>query len=134
MKEKRVLIVHPSRGRPAEAEKAFFNHVNLRKNLGTKIKYIFCLDFDDPRLPEYNTSLYAENVEVAFMVNENVGCVQAANRAYNRKLLDTVDLVILTSDDMRLCYAWDFELFSVLDLHGNCIAIKTTQPGAVDND
>jgi len=122
----RVLIVHPSRGRPAEALKCFRQTIG-RSTGETEITYIFSLDSDDPRLGEYQTDFQIDGVTVLFYVYKNSGCCGAVNRAYSIELLSRHDFVILHSDDMELCDRWDLRLKEVFNLVGYDKVIKTKQ-------
>lgn len=135
MKPFRVLIIHPTRGRPEEAFRAFRNHVETMAGENTQIKYIFSMDSDDKTISQYQTDISCKNVEVGFMItNGNSGCVDAVNACYNRKQLQEMDLIILTSDDMRLCQGWDISLKEILDREGYDKCIKTKQPGDFHKD
>lgn len=135
---KRILIVHPSRGRPELALATLENHIGNSSGQHP-ITYIYSCDVDDPSMERYRDWLgpaiggfLARNgfrhVTGQTVFAQNHGIVQAVNRVYSRELLGRHDFVVLTSDDMRMPAGWDASLVEVFDKVGYDKAVKTCQP------
>lgn len=119
----KILIVHPSRGRPIQALEAYNNYFSLCSD-SSKITYILSIDVDDKNVEEYKRNFSCE-----ILINENRGCVEAVNRAYSIDILGKHDFVILTSDDIHFCKDWDLLLQKEFDEYGYDKVVKTKQPG-----
>lgn len=126
----KILIVHASRGRPLQAKKIYdlVYSTSSKKNI---ILYTLCLDMDDPELAKYK-DLFEGFAEL--IVDNNNGCVQATNRAYNEELIRKHAFVIIASDDIYFPENWDTELIKIFDKCGYDKVIKTTNQYQGDLD
>lgn len=119
---KKVLIVHPSRGRPEQAKKIYDGIIG-NKSSDTEITYILAMDDDDITQPVYR-ELFPP--EVTIVSGSNKAAVEATNRAYNRELIAQHDITAIASDDIYFPEQWDKGLFEVFDAVGYDKAVKTT--------
>lgn len=119
---KKILLVHPSRGRPEQAKKIYEQILNTKAVNDNTLSYILSLDTDDPTLKTYK-ELFPN---ITILIHDNSCLVQAVNRAYDRDMLVTFDLVGIATDDTYFAQNWDEELFKILDKHGYDKAIKVT--------
>jgi hypothetical protein len=119
---RKILLVHPSRGRPAQARRIFDN---ITKNLSgeNSLDYIFALDSDDPTLEDYKKM---DDPRISFVIGDNATSVVATNRAYSKELLAKYDMVGISSDDIFFPENWDKSLIEILDRVGYDKVIKTT--------
>lgn len=107
MKLDKLLIIHPSRGRPQMA----LDHANmLMRNMAGKLKfhYVFSLDCDDRTLPKYAESLRSCVFSKEIIIAENKGIINAINRAAAQ--LDDEDMIFNMSDDIASIPGWDARL------------------------
>jgi hypothetical protein len=133
---KRILLNHPSRGRPTQLVTAFEDFINNSSHTNP-ITYIVSIDMDDPEMQGYLTVmdiLYAQakavpDVKVQLLVNDNKTVVQAVNRAYTAENLDNHDIISMISDDFRMPRNWDTSVIAEFDKYGYDKIIKTHQPG-----
>jgi len=111
MKISKLLIIHPSRGRPVMARE---NANQLIDNRSTNIpfRYILSLDRDDPRLQEYLNDL-GLHFQTARMVEDNASVIPAVNRAAER--LADEDLIFNMSDDIASTPGWDERLIRFIN-------------------
>jgi len=118
---KKILLVHPSRGRPEQAKKIYDNIVQNMSG-ENELTYIFTLDNDDPTLEKYK-ELFPNLILVT---GDNHTSIEATNRVYNKELISQYQLVGISSDDIYFPKNWDKNLFEILDAHGYDKVIKTT--------
>ena len=105
-----IKLVHPSRGRPEQADEAVKNWLETAKNK-KRIIEILSLDKDDPKLYKYNR--FAD--QRMAIVNENQGMVQATNRAMPH--ITPQDIVITLYDDFEPPLHWDEVIEKLLKNH-----------------
>ena len=129
-KKGKILIVHPSRGRAKQAREHYLNIIGMasREN---PMKYVLSLDDDEPQSTEYIERFEGSGVKIVF--NKNNGCVQAANRAYDKENIKDYDFIILTSDDMEYCENWDVKMYEIFNRVGYDKCIKTNQKDGKDD-
>jgi len=117
---KKILIIHPSRGRPKQARK-ILETINTNASGENPITYIFCLDSDDATVLEY------QDIEKASVnVGPSTSNIEAANRVYSKELLAAHDICAIASDDIYFPENWDTAIIAVLDQVGYDKIIKTT--------
>lgn len=110
MKLEKLLIIHPSRGRPLMA----LSHANdLIVNLRSSVacNYVFSLDDDDPWLTDYTQRLKDYHYEHIIAGNRTV--VEAVNRA--AATLSDEDMIFNMSDDIASTAGWDQRLKDFVD-------------------
>ncbi len=132
---KKILLNHPSRGRPNELVVAFENFIGMSSH-ENPIKYVISVDQDDPKLAEYVPAVvrcveYAKQfpVNVEFIISPNTTVTQAVNRAYTPENLEEFNIISMISDDFRMPPAWDTAVIIEFDKWGYDKIIKTHQPG-----
>lgn len=134
---KNIFLNHPTRGRSDKIFETFKNFIDNASN-ENKITYWFSIDNDDPHSLELydNAIIYCRNyasdrnVEVILHKDNNPTVVYAANRAYNKDILDSHDILACISDDFRMPANWDTMIIEQFEKHGYNKILKTLQPNA----
>jgi glycosyltransferase involved in cell wall biosynthesis len=111
----RISILHPSRGRPAQAQAAFKNWVGNCSKKMFDVEYILSLDTDDKSWAEY---IWANGLHIIY--NDNNNLVEAANKA---AAAATGDILVLISDDFISFPGWDQAIVKALE--GQSGVLKT---------
>lgn len=132
----KILLNHPSRGRPTQVVVAFEDFVTKSSGLHP-ITYVISVDANDPTLAAYSDSINQcmklaetyKHVTVRFLVNNNKTVTEAVNRSYTPENLDSFDILALVSDDFRMPDQWDIAIFKEFEQFGYDKIIKTFQPG-----
>ena len=109
MEVRKLMIVHPSRGRVAMATEALRSILDTMTS-GVPVTYYLSLDRDDPCAPAYMTLL--QDVTGILVADNPHEVVQASNRAC--ALLDDEDFIIANTDDYRFDQGWDQHLLDLL--------------------
>ncbi len=107
MNLEKLLIIHPSRGRPSMA----LTNANqlMRHAMGDlKFRYVFSLDRDDPFLPGYAESLNRCAFPREVLIGDNRKVIEAINRAAAQ--LSEEDMIFNMSDDIGSKTGWDTRL------------------------
>lgn len=107
MKLEKLLIIHPSRGRPAMA----LAHASdlIRNTTGAfRFHYVFSLDADDPQLADYTHRFIGFPYRCERIIAENRKVIEAINRAAAQ--LADEDLIFNMSDDIASTTGWDERL------------------------
>jgi len=117
----RVSLLHPSRGRPVLAFKAFDEWISMADN-PKEIEYIMVLDDDDPTIPIYMEELakvdQSKVGKLVFHIGETRFLIAAFHKA-SLLMGDTSELIIGVSDDMGSAQGWDTLLFGILKSYDN---------------
>lgn len=106
----KILIVHPSRGRPEQALEAARHFVSKMRS-GVEYKYVFALDSDDPDLQEY-VNVLNETKDI-FVVRDNRGVVEAINKSVS-VTIDDEDIIVKWEDDCTIDGGWDVKLLDFI--------------------
>lgn len=111
MKLDAMLIVHPSRGRVDMAAK-YSNELMSNRVTGTRMRYVFSLDKDDPAVPLYMARLTTLPFSPQVLVENNPSVVAAVNRA--AATLADEDVLVNMSDDISSSHGWDARLLQFI--------------------
>ena len=107
MKLDKILIIHPSRGRPKMAAD-YAGKLIRHRSAPLEFRYVFSLDADDSALPGYSQSLRECRFPHETVIGENRTAIGAVNRA--AATLDNEDMVFNMSDDIDSSPGWDVRL------------------------
>ena len=107
MKLERILIVHPSRGRPDMAVKHSQMLMGNRTS-GCQFRYLFSMDLDDTTCSQYSASLKMCGFPHEVLIAPNRGVIEAVNGAASR--ITNEDIIINMSDDISSTAGWDSRL------------------------
>jgi hypothetical protein len=112
MEVKKLMIVHPSRGRPVKATAA------IRQIIGTMttdipFTYYLSLDRDDPCLAKYKEFAEFAKIEQLVIGDNPNEVVQATNRA--AAMIEDEDLILCQTDDYFFGLGWDATLFEFIE-------------------
>jgi len=117
----KISLLHPSRGRPVLAFKAFNEWISMADN-PKEIEYIMVLDDDDPAIPAYKEELLKITVDsvgqLLFHIGETRSIIEALNKA-SQLMCDTSELIIGVTDDMGSYKSWDTLLLEILKPYDN---------------
>lgn len=105
----KISIIHPSRSRPREAEKAIKLWLDNAKDK-SQIQYILSVDKDDRELIGYKRIAGAYGVTVHIAMNKSA--IEAINRATSKS---EGNLIIVVSDDFLCEKDWDEKLLTELE-------------------
>lgn len=94
----KISVVHPSRGRPQKARKAYQEWV---KNAVNDFEYILSIDHSDPAQGQYY-SLFEHDCTILQLPNRSI--VDAVNNATKET---TGDIIVVMSDDFGCPDGWD---------------------------
>lgn len=106
MKVRKLLVIHPSRGRPVQAARARDDMFGTMTR-AVPWRYCLSLDRDDLALPEY-----LQRFDEA-IVGLNPSVVMAVNRAA-RTVHDDEDLIFNLADDYAFTPGWDQRLLDFI--------------------
>lgn len=98
-KRYRITLIHPSRGRPIMAKKAYLEWMRHRSSK-YEIEYIISLDSNDTSLSYYYLAFQNETR----IISNNRSIVDAVNIAAKKA---TGDLIVVMSDDFHCPKGWD---------------------------
>jgi hypothetical protein len=106
MENKMISIIHPSRSRPEMAKATMIKWLASASNRNN-IEYILSLDYDDPRVKEYERLPYDK-----ILIAPNKNAIQAINHGAK---WSKGDLLIVVSDDFDCPYNWDLEILKATE-------------------
>lgn len=112
MKVYKILFIHPSRGRPELGCDSARRIVDAMTT-GVDFRYIFSLDLDDPKLPDYFRGFSRLPFLNLALVANNTSTVPAVNLAARQ--LEKEDLIINVADDFGYSKGWDQRLLRFID-------------------
>jgi hypothetical protein len=107
MKLDKILIVHPSRGRP-EMARMHSQLLMQNRTSACEFRYVFSLDQDDPSCLAYSDSLKRCEFPYEVLLAPNKGVIEAVNRAASSIVNE--DVIINMSDDIASTSGWDSRL------------------------
>lgn len=127
MKIQKILITHPSRGRP---EMGINNVLRLIGHMtsGVGYRYVLSCDIDDPALPQYRSRM-PEFSNPMMLESPNKTVVEAVNAAAAQ--ITDEDLIFNFNDDFVSSSGWDRRLLDFIEQIPNELFL--VQPVDMDN-
>lgn len=112
MNVRKILFIHPSRGRPALAIRSAACAVGTMRS-EIPYRYVFSLDTDDLVLVKYFMEVNALKFHPLFLVARNPSVIHAVNLAASQ-VRDNEDLIINIADDFGYSEGWDVKLLKFI--------------------
>lgn len=104
-----ISIIHPSRGRPLEADKTIVHWMG-NCLFSDKIEYVLSVDIDDRFINNYKRIAKKNGIKI--LINNNKSAIAAINYAAH---YTKGSIIIVASDDFGCEQDWDLDLLKALE-------------------